>query len=124
MRSEPVRHVVYDADCAVCRAFRRWAKSRDRHSQLAFVPNDDPELEEMGRGVDPSRAVRSIAVVMPNGKVVWGARAIFETVGALPGMWGSMGSVLALPPLYWLAEPFYRLFARNRGRFARFVRQG
>jgi len=117
------RHVVFDADCRVCRAFRRWAKARDSDSRLAFVPNTDPGLGELGRGVDADRAARSLAVVMPDGRVLWGAQAVFATVAALPWPWRPLGAVMSVAPFHWLAEPIYWLFARNRGRFARFVRQ-
>jgi predicted DCC family thiol-disulfide oxidoreductase YuxK len=48
-----------------------------------------------------------------------GARAAFETMRRLPGLWGMIGGIGSFPPLSWLAEPVYRLIAHHRGQISR-----
>ena len=116
------RLVVYDGECEVCGAFRRWVEARDARRRLRFVANQDPELTETAPRVDRADAKRTLHVVEPSGGVHRGARAVFETVAQLPGPWGAVARAMAWPPLSLLAEPFYRLFARYRGHLGRFVR--
>jgi len=113
--------VVYDGQCAVCQTFYGWASSKDSQGRLGFTPVQAEGLAGAAPQVDRARAMQALAFVRPDGTVVYGARAMFLTMGRLAGLWGLIGRVMAWPPLSLLAEPAYRLLARHRHRFAGLV---
>lgn len=110
--------VVYDGDCGICNAFREWAEAQDRAGRLKFLAYQITDLPAISPGLNRDMASRSAFFVYPDGRRVSGARAIFETLRRLPGVWGSMGFIMAQPPLWLFAEPFYYLVARNRARIS------
>jgi predicted DCC family thiol-disulfide oxidoreductase YuxK len=62
---------------------------------------------------------RAIHVVKRDGTILRAGRAtlfILEKLG-----WGWAARLLALPPFLWIVELGYRIFARNRPFFARFL---
>jgi predicted DCC family thiol-disulfide oxidoreductase YuxK len=113
--------VVYDGECAVCQTFYGWTSKKDSQGRLGFAAVQSEGLASAAPQVDRVRATNALAFVRPDGKVVYGARAMFLTMARLPGAWGVFGRVMAWPPLSLLAEPGYRLFARHRHRFAGLV---
>ncbi len=61
----------------------------------------------------------AVHVVKADGTILRGGRAtlfILEHLG-----WGRIARVLALPPFIWLVELGYRIVAKNRPFFARFL---
>jgi predicted DCC family thiol-disulfide oxidoreductase YuxK len=106
--------VVYDSDCGICNASREWAETRDWDRRLQFLPYQTADLETLSPGLDREMASRSAFFIYPGGRRVSGARAIFETLRRLPGVWGIIGLIMARPPFWLLAEPLYYLVARNR----------
>ena len=113
--------VIYDGACGVCQALREWAERKDRHRRLTFIPYQAPELERLVPGLPPEVARQALHFVREDGRRFRGAHAAFEVMKRWPGGWGRLGHVLALPPLRWLAEPVYRLFARHRTRVSRWL---
>ena len=114
----PACAVVYDGECAVCQAFYGWATEKDSLGHLKFEASQSATLQAVAPGVSADRAKNALAFVRPDGQVVYGARAMFLTMGRLPGAWGLLGSTMSLPVLSLFCEPAYRLFARHRHRFA------
>ncbi len=110
--------VLFDGDCGICNASREWAQGRDRAGQLMFLPYQTANLEGLSPGLTREMAARSAYFVHPDGRHVGGARAIFETLRHLPGVWSIVGTVMSQLPFWLLAEPFYYLIARNRGRLS------
>lgn len=110
--------VLFDGECGICNASREWAEARDRAGRLKFIPFQVADLDALSPGLTPEKASRSAYFIWPDGRRVGGARAIFETLKRLPGLWGVVGMVWALPPLWIVAEPFYRLISRNRARIS------
>lgn len=113
--------VVFDGDCGLCQAARRWAQQRDRRGRLRFVAYQDARLEHLAPGLTAKQAAQALYIFAPDGRRYRGARAVFETLRNLPGWWGLLGTVWALPPLSLLAEPFYRLVARHRAAVSRWL---
>jgi len=113
--------VVFDGECGLCQAARRWAEERDRQGHLRFVPYQDADLARLAPGLTPALAARSLYVIATDGQRYRGARAVFVTLRSLPGAWGLLGYVGALPPVSLLAEPVYRLVARHRTRLSRWL---
>lgn len=113
--------VIYDGACGVCQALREWAERQDRHRRLVFIPYQAPDLTQRVPGLTREAASEALHFVRADGERFRGARAAFEVMKRWPGVWGWLGRVLALPPLSWLAEPFYRLFARHRAHISRWL---
>lgn len=111
--------VIYDGDCEICNALRRWAEAHDKAGTLRFVPNQTADLAQIAPGLTREQAQQSVYAVNAAGQRFRGARAIFETVRRLPGCWGILGTIGALPPVSWLAEPMYRIVAHHRAAVSR-----
>jgi predicted DCC family thiol-disulfide oxidoreductase YuxK len=108
--------VIYDGDCGICNESRAWAEARDRAERLEFVPFQTADLGAISPGLTPEMASRMAYFVRPDGSRHGGARAVFETLKRLPGVWGIIGWIGANPVISGVVEPFYRLFAANRHR--------
>lgn len=106
--------VVYDGACGFCTWAAEWVRQRDRHDRLRFTPYQATDLETLSPGLTPEIAAHSVYLVTRDGRRYHGARAVFETLRRLPGVWGVIGAVGAFPLFSLLAQPFYRLFANNR----------
>ena len=111
--------VIFDGDCGVCSALKNWAQKLDTAGRLHFVAYQAANLGEIAPGLAPQMASQALYFVRRDGVRFRGARAIFETLRRLPGVWGVWGAIGSFPPLSLLAEPFYRLFARYRGHVSR-----
>jgi predicted DCC family thiol-disulfide oxidoreductase YuxK len=107
--------VLFDGACGVCSAAKDWAHSRDTRGELGFVAYQVADLDRVAPGLTLDGASQALHFVRRDGRRFRGARATFETLKRLPGGWGMAGTILSLPPLSLLAEPFYWLFARHRG---------
>ena len=111
--------VIFDGDCGVCTALKDWAKGRDSDGNLEFIAYQTGNLEGISPGLTPELASQALYFVGRDSRRFRGARAVFETMQRLPGKWTALGKVLSFPPLSFVAEPFYRLFAHNRGAISR-----
>jgi predicted DCC family thiol-disulfide oxidoreductase YuxK len=115
--------VIYDGDCAVCQSFYAWADARDPDGKLSFTTVQALGLAEALPAIDMRRASAAMAFHRPDGSVVYGARAVFLTLGQMPGAWGFVGRVVAWPLLSAVVSPMYVLFARYRHRLGWLVRR-
>jgi predicted DCC family thiol-disulfide oxidoreductase YuxK len=113
--------VIFDGNCGVCMALKDWAVGRDSAGNLEFVAYQTGNLADISPGLTPELASQALYFVGRDGQRFHGARAVFETMRRLPGLWGVLGTVLSFPPLSFMAEPFYYFFARNRGRFSHWL---
>jgi predicted DCC family thiol-disulfide oxidoreductase YuxK len=113
--------VIYDGECGICNALRRWAEQRDAANRLQFAPNQTADLDALAPGLTREMASRAVYAVRSDGQRWYGARAIFETLRRLKGVWGVVGSVGAVPVISWIAEPFYRVVAFHRARISRWM---
>lgn len=111
--------VVFDGDCGVCQALAQALADRDHHHRLRFTAYQRADLDALSPGLTREMAARSVYAVAPDGSRWHGARAVAEMARQLPGVWGVIGRIGALPPVSLLAEPFYQLVARNRMRISR-----
>jgi len=107
--------IIYDDECPVCQSLKSFAEQNSPGGNLAFIPFQGNDLP---RGMTVKQASQSLQVITKNGQRVSGARAVFQVMRELSGIWGLVGKVFSIPPFYWLAEPFYRLFARHRHKLS------
>lgn len=113
--------VLYDGNCGICTGLKIEAERRDREHRLRFVPFQSGDLERVAPGISPQMASKAVYLLRADGRRFRGARAFFEALRRLPGPWGLVGAIGAFAPLSLLAEPFYRLVARNRATLSRWL---
>jgi len=106
--------VIFDGDCPICTTLKDFAEERSGEGVLSFTPFQSEVFHEVVPGLSEEEASQSLYVISEDGKRLRGARAVFEVLSQMPGLWGLSGKIFRLPPFHWLAEPFYRLFARHR----------
>jgi predicted DCC family thiol-disulfide oxidoreductase YuxK len=111
--------VIYDGDCGICTALKLEAERRDKENRLRFVAFQSHDLAQVAPGITREMASKAVYLLRADGRRFQGARALFEAMRRLPGPWGWVGAVGALPPLSLVAEPFYRLVAHNRAALSR-----
>jgi predicted DCC family thiol-disulfide oxidoreductase YuxK len=112
--SDPSRPVfLYDGDCAFCSSCARFIERRIRPS-AAVVAWQLTDLEPLG--VTQPQAEAAVQWIGTDGSVASGTRAIARLLVDAGRFWRPIGQILGVSPLLWLADPLYRLIARNRHR--------
>lgn len=107
-------NVIYDGNCPVCNRLKDFAATRTPTERVRFIPYQADDFEQEIPSVTRQQAQQALHTVSARGETKSGAAAVFELMKNLSGVWKWLGYLLAFPPLVWLAEPFYRLFARQR----------
>ena len=107
--------LVYDGNCGVCgkavRAIERW----DRRHGSSFSPRRTRAYRPVP--MDSAEAYAdAMQLIGPGGRTSQGAMQSRSCFEFLPRGW-VFGWVFKLPLVGWLADKFYRWFARNRYRF-------
>jgi len=102
---------VFDGDCGFCRKWlERWrARTGDR---VEYAPSQEvaarfPEI--------PAEAFRhAFQLVLPDGRVLEGARAVYATLAQAPGSGGLEAAYRRVPGFGALSELAYRVIASHR----------
>jgi len=111
--------VLFDGDCGICTWSADWINARDRErNRLQVVPSQLADLQRVSPGLTPEMTSQSVYFISDTGKGYKEARAVFEILKCLPGIWHFIGVVLANPVCAVLAWPLYRLVADNRQRIS------
>jgi len=109
--------LVYDADCGFCSRSAAWIERRwpeDSTATAIAFQRLDPGVAEAA-GVDP-REFHDAAFWLDGAQPRRGAGAVAAALSEAHGALGAVGRVLALPLVREVAEPIYRIVARNRHR--------
>jgi predicted DCC family thiol-disulfide oxidoreductase YuxK len=110
--------VIYDGECPVCLALKDFAETKNTAEALEFVPYQSDQLGQIAPGLSPQQASQALVTVDEKGGITHGAGAVFEIMKSIPGFWRVAGKIGSYPPLTWIAEPLYRLFARHRHKIS------
>ena len=111
--------VIFDGECPFCYAAMTYAKGKDTDGNLTFVAYQLANLNQVSPGLNNQMAEQTFYFIGQDGTRFQGARAVFEVLKRLPGLWGLFGAVMSFPLLSTLSEPFYRAFASNRRALSR-----
>jgi len=114
--------VIYDGGCGICQALKDRAQRLDRHGCLQFTAYQTADLARIAPDISPELARQALYTVRSNGRQDRGARAVFQAMRCLPGIWGMMGTIGVFPPVSLVCEPLYRLVARYRHTLSRWLR--
>lgn len=95
-----------------------WVQARDLAGRVLALPNQFPGLIER-LGLTRSQVNESVWGIPRRGQYRSGAAAVARVLHELGGPWRRVATLYRVRPLALVAEAFYRLFARHRGRFSR-----
>lgn len=108
MGTQPI--MLHDADCGFCSRCARIVPRLGCHVEVGSVQSSD-----LGAlGVDPERAIREMAVVMPDGRTAWGHHAWAEILRAGPLPLRLVGRALDARVVERPAAVLYRWVADHR----------
>jgi predicted DCC family thiol-disulfide oxidoreductase YuxK len=113
--------VLYDRDCGFC----RWSLARlldlDRRHRLRPVALQDPESDELLRGMSTDERYASAHLVTPDGRRYSGGEAVAPLLRLLPGGVPLSRVAERVPGALGLG---YGWVARHRGWFGRRLSEG
>ena len=98
-----------------------WARRKDTHSVFQSAPFQEAPTPPMTPDIY-SACERAVHVVTSDGRVLKAGRAtlfVLERIG-----WGWFARLLSYPPLVWLVEIGYWIFAHSRPFFSLFMFRG
>jgi predicted DCC family thiol-disulfide oxidoreductase YuxK len=111
--------LIWDGDCGFCRNALDWMLRQDHDRRFQPVPYQDLPSPPMTPRLR-QQAERAVQVITPEGRQISGGRAVLyvlQQVGWHP--W--LVRFASRWPLVWGVELGYRLVARNRALFSRFL---
>lgn len=112
----PVLTVLYDGECALCRASVSRLRRMDRGGHIELLDLHDPSADVRFPQVDREEAMLWMQAVDRNGRVFSGADAWARIGLALPG-WKLIAWLLLVPGIHFVAGQIYAWVARNRYRW-------
>jgi predicted DCC family thiol-disulfide oxidoreductase YuxK len=105
--------LLFDGDCAFCTTCAQAAEQRIR-PDAEVVAWQFADLAELG--VSEEQATEAVQWIQADGSVRSGHEAIAAMLGASGPVWRTVGRVLLLPGISWVAAQVYLLVASNRHR--------
>jgi predicted DCC family thiol-disulfide oxidoreductase YuxK len=115
-KHSPIK-VIFDGECPICKTLVDFSDLNSKSDSVTFIPFQSDEMLDAAPNLTQQQASKSLYVITKFGKRFRGAKAVFEVMSHMSGFFGFLGKILRVPPFYWLAEPFYRLFAHHRHGF-------
>ena len=107
-------YLLYDSDCSLCVRFQEWIQKRDTQGVVEPVPFKDPRISQIVPQMNRDQLLNSFHLVLPDGSVLSGHRAIPELLMLLPGL-RTAGWILRYTPFgQKLSERVYLWIAAHR----------
>ena len=110
--------ILFDGDCGFCRRALGWLKARDEGLLFIAIPYQEAPSPPMTPALFTA-CQQAVHLVQGDGTILKAGRAVLYMLEHT-GM-GRPARVLAQPPFLWLVELGYRVVARNRPFFGRFL---
>src|SRR5262245_57156635 len=95
-----------------------WVRRHDKHNRFQSAPYQEAPSPPMTPALYAACS-RAVHVVRADGTVLRAGRATLFILDNIGHRW--LAGPLMLPPFVWMVELIYRLVARNRPFFARFL---
>jgi len=112
----PVATLIYDGECAMCRASALWIMRRALDAgTLEILPCRSAPRRARFPQVTDEQCMTAMQLVLPDGRVLAGADAMPELLRRVP-RWRWVAVLFALPGMRPLARVVYAWIARNRMR--------
>ena len=114
----PVATLIYDGECAMCRASALWIMRRAMDAgTLEILPCRSAPRRARFPHVTDEQCMRAMQLVLPDGRVLAGADAMPELLRRIP-RWRWVAALFALPGMRPLGRAVYAWIARNRMRIS------
>lgn len=112
----PHHVLIYDAECRLCVASKKWVARWDRRRRIAFLPFQTAEAKERVPDLAGMACMDAMRFIDAEGKVTSGVEAFRKMLPLLP--FGRFFSLLFyLPGVPRLAAKIYHHVAENRYRW-------
>jgi predicted DCC family thiol-disulfide oxidoreductase YuxK len=116
--------LIYDAECSVCRGAMEWVRrNAPSPGAFEFLPCRSEETRMRFPDIGEAACLRAVHLVLPDGAVLAGERALPEIARRIP-RWRRAAGLFSLPGAGFLSRLLYRWFAARRYRIYDPRRQG
>jgi len=116
--TEPAPLLIYDGDCGFCRGWAlRWQRWTLRRAPMLIEPSQTAALRFPE--VPPARWREAVALLQPDGRLRWGADAVFQCLAAAPGLGWLARAYARVPGFARLSEAAYAWVSAHRAWFSR-----
>ena len=109
--------LVFDGECAFCAKVLEWIRARMDAGAFDFIPCQSDELINRFPGIEREACLQAMHLVLPDGSVRIGERAIPHILRRLP-RYRWCASFFDLPGADLLSRAVYRRIAKYRHRAA------
>ena len=110
--------LIYDGDCAMCRASALWLmRLAMAGGELEILPCRCAPRRLRYPHLTDEACMTAMQLVLPDGRTLAGADAVPELLRRIHG-WGWLAGFFALPPVRPLARGVYGWVASNRMRIS------
>lgn len=114
---KPKAALIYDGTCPICKSTVSWIGKNETRESFEMVPCQSEALTSRFPGVEQSACMNAMHLVLPDGRVLVGERALPEIVNRLK-RYHAASKLFKLPGAKTLSRIAYRWFADRRYRIA------
>ena len=115
---QPLATLIYDAECAMCRASALWLMRRAlAGGALEILPCRSAPRRERFPQITDDACMQAMQLALPDGRVLAGADAVPELLRRIP-RWGWVAGLFDAPGARPLARRVYAWIAANRMRIS------
>lgn len=114
--------LIWDGECGFCRNALDWMLRQDHAGLFRAVPYQELPSPPMTPRLR-QQAERAVQVITPEGQQISAGRAVLFVLQQV-GWHPVLARFASRPPLVWGVELGYRIVARNRSLFSRFLFRG
>jgi predicted DCC family thiol-disulfide oxidoreductase YuxK len=107
--------LLYDGLCPFCLRSARRLQAFSGPERLTILPLDAPGAMELHPGLNYSRALTAVQLILENGYLCQGAEAAFNALGLRPGF-GFLKILYYLPLFRQIADLIYFFVSKRRRR--------
>ncbi len=115
--------LIYDGDCGFCRGGKDWIERNAVEGAFEFLPCQSDERRSRFPLVPEEACMGAMQLVLPDGKVLAGDKAIPEILSRLK-RWRWLSVLFKIPGVSLLAPHVYGWVAKNRYRISCFLPEG
>ena len=112
--------LIYDGTCPVCSGTVKWIRANEIGDSFEMLPCQSDLLGERFAHIRRSECMQAMHLVLPDGTVVAGERALPEVLKRLK-RYRFASLLFKIPGASVLSRFVYRWFARRRYRIASFL---
>jgi predicted DCC family thiol-disulfide oxidoreductase YuxK len=114
--------LIWDGECGFCRNALHWMLRLDHSGQFQPVPFQELPSPPMTPALR-RQAERAVQVITPEGQQISGGRAVLFVLQQV-GWHPMLVQLVSRRPFVWVVDLGYRIVARNRSLFSRFLFRG